>query len=145
MIAKKKPPKRLKSIDSSVKPKVSERGESIGRTVKKPPTRRRMGPKILRLDAPLPGKPRTSKSPKKTIGSLMSEGMSKGVATNAMKKAAMELAKRRKPSGRISKDDMNRAIDMIKNKKLKGFRKKSKSKFGRPSDGPKPKFGFMKK
>tara|TARA_R100001440_G_scaffold24065_1_gene39111 strand:+ start:116 stop:457 length:342 start_codon:yes stop_codon:yes gene_type:complete len=109
MIAQKKQT-RFKPLTPTAKKRLQERGDSIGRKVKgKTPTRLkdRMGP-------------RTSKSPKKTIGSLMSEGMSKVMATNAMKKAARELAKRVKPSGR------------------------SKRKFG-PITPKRGKPGFMKK
>jgi len=120
MIAKKKET-RLKPIGRTPKARVSERGDSIGRVGRRP------------------------SKPKRTPLGGVAASASKGMATAAMKKAAMELARRQKPSGRLNKDDMDRALDMIKNKKLKGSRKKSKSKFGRPSDGPKPKFGFMKK
>jgi len=88
MIAKKKQT-RLKPLSPTVKKRLKERGEPIGRTVKRPPKKRdRMGPKILRLEAPLPGKPRTKKRPKlkgvsKGLGSLVG-----GVAGSVLKKAA---------------------------------------------------------
>jgi len=111
MIAQKKQT-RFKPSTPTAKKRLQERGESIGRKVKgKTPTQTRIKDKMG---------PRTSKSPKKTIGSLMSEGMSKVMATNAMKKAARELAKRVKPSGR------------------------SKRKFG-PITPKRGKPGFMKK
>ncbi len=80
-IAKKKPTKRLKPLSPKVKKRLKERGEPIGRTVKRPP-------KILRLDAPLPGKPRTKKRPKlkrvsKGLGSLVG-----GAAASVLKTAA---------------------------------------------------------
>ena len=119
MIAKKKET-RLKPIGRTPKARVSERGDSIGRVGRRP------------------------SKPKRTPLGGVAASASKGMATAAMKKAAMELARRQKPSGRLNKDDMDRALDMIKRKKPKGL-KKSAPKFGRPSDGPKLKFGFMKK
>ena len=60
----------------------------ILKPAKRPPTKRdRMGPKILRLEAPLPGKPRTKKRPKpkiKGLGSLV--GLAAG---NVLKKAPL--------------------------------------------------------
>jgi len=111
---------RLKPIGRTPKARVSERGDSIGRVGRRP-----------------------SKSKRTPLGGIASA--SKGMATGAMKKAAMELARRRKPSGRLSKDDMDRALDMIKRKKLKG---KIQERFGKPVGKMPPKPGrarFMKK
>jgi hypothetical protein len=89
-IAKKKQT-RLKPIGRTPKARVKERGDSIGRTVKRP--------KILRLDAPLPGKPRTKKRPKpkiKGIGSLV------GGAAASVLKTATNKSKPKKKFGPIT-------------------------------------------
>ena len=112
MIAKKKQT-RLKPIGRTPKARVSERGDSIGRLGRRP-----------------------SKPKRNPLGGVAASA-SKGMATAAMKKAAMELARRRKPSGRLDKNDMDRALDMIKNKKLK-------KKFG-PITPKRGKPQFMKK
>ena len=101
MIAKKKQT-RLKPIGRTPKARVSERGDSIGRVGRRP-----------------------SKPARKPLGGVAA-GASTGMATAALNKAAMELARRQKPSGRLNKDDMDRALDMIKGKK------------GKPSDLKRP-------
>ena len=135
MIAKKKQT-RLKPLSPTVKKRLKERGEPIGRTVKRPPKKRdRMGPKILRLEAPLPGKPRTKKRPKpkiKGLGSLVG-----GAAGSVLKKAA----------GALGKKDLDKLKELFKDQKGNIKPRKFRKPIGKmpPSEIRKRRVGFMKK